>query len=356
MFDLTNKRLSVKNFSRDMLNKTLTMFTYNNLPDTLPQVELEKLLQVNGFAVIAKVNNEVYAFNAGFSGQDVYNNPTTAIVTNPALEYSGNLEIGSDCVLFKNNDLQKPISTFFEHYGTLINENEITMLLSDYNARVQTLISANDDGTIESAKEYLNNIVKGSLGIIGENKLFTSLKVQDGRGNSGVSFSDLFGYQQYLQATLNNEIGLATNNNMKKERLTTNEIDVNQKATYPLIDNMYRNRLEAIALINAMFSLNIEVEFNSIWSSDNSNRDNDTFEDNGGYLDETDNEQNETDNEQNETDSEYVETDDETDETDSNSDETNTEDEKEQVDDSDDSDEDPDEDPDEDEKKEDDKK
>ena len=54
MIELTDKHRQLKQFKDDLFNKTLTMFDWQNLPDTLPQVELEKLLQINGFAVIAE--------------------------------------------------------------------------------------------------------------------------------------------------------------------------------------------------------------------------------------------------------------------------------------------------------------
>ena len=267
----TEKEKQIRAFTHSMLNKTLTMFEYTGLPDSLPAVELEKQLQQNGYSVIAKYDNNLYAFQAGFSGQDVYYRPTQAIITNPALKFNATLDLNTDCILIKNDDMQRGLLYFYKHYGRLLAENEITMLLTDYNLRMPSLISANDDNTIENAQAYLSDIVEGKVGVIGESKLFDSLKVQPTADKGSSNFSDMYGYQQYLLATLNNEIGLATNNNMKKERLTTNEVDVNQNATYPLIDNMLRNRQEAVSKINALFGTNITVKFSSIWDSSDAN-------------------------------------------------------------------------------------
>lgn len=274
MYDLTDKKTCLHDFVLNMLNKTLTMFEYEGLPPTMPAVELEKLLQRNGYAVIAKyTDGQLYAFKAGFAGQDVYGRPTQAIINNPALKWSATLDINKECVVILNNDMKKPITDFFVHYGTLLNENELTMLLSDYNKRIQTLISANDDNTIDNANAYLQKIINGSLGVIGESKLFDSLKIQDSGKGSTTQFTDLVQYQQYLLATLNNEIGLATNSNMKKERLTSNEVDVNQNATYPLVDNMIKNRQNGLELLQSIFGVAAIVKFNSIWSSDDTDRD-----------------------------------------------------------------------------------
>lgn len=266
---ITNKKEQLSKFRADMLNKSLTMFEWKNLPDTLPAVEIEKQLQTNGYSIIAKVQGNIYAFQGGFSGQDPYNQPTKAIVNNPSLNYNGTFTINDDCVIIKNDDMQQGLIHIYNKYGTLLIENQITMLMTDYNYRMPFTISSKDDSTTQSAREYLQKVIDGSLGVIGEAKLFDALKVTP-TNNKGVnSFADLYGYQQFIEAQLNNTIGLATNNNMKRERLTTNEIEVNKNASYPLIDNMLRNRKQAVEKINKMFDLDIDVEFSSIWNGTN---------------------------------------------------------------------------------------
>ena len=85
-YDYLDKEKNVNYAIMQFLNKTLSMFQYDNLPETIPSEELEKLLQIHGYAIIAKVNDELYAFSGGLGGEpDVYYRPTIATVTNPAL-------------------------------------------------------------------------------------------------------------------------------------------------------------------------------------------------------------------------------------------------------------------------------
>ena len=271
MINLTDKHGLLKQFKDAQLNKSLTMFEWNNLPETLPAVELEKMLQINGYAVIAEYKGKVYAFQGGFSGQDAYNRPTTVIVNNPALQNNSTYTINEDCVVIMNDDMKQGLIKIYEYFGQRLIENQITMLMTDYNLRMPFTISASDDATTQSAKEYLNKIIDGSLGVIGEQKLFKALSVTPTNNKTTASFADLYGYQQFIIAQLNNTIGLATNNNMKRERLTTNEIEINKNASYPLVDNMLKNRQQAVEKINSMFGLDITVGYSSIWGSDNSN-------------------------------------------------------------------------------------
>lgn len=280
MIQLTDKHKLLKQFKSNQLNKSLTMFEWSNLPETIPQVELEKMLQINGYAVIAEYQGKLYAFQAGFSGQDPYNQPTKALVNNPALKNNTTYTIGEDCIVIKNDDMKQGLNGIYEYYGQRLIENQITMLMTDYNLRMPFTISSSDDQTTQSAKMYLKKIIDGSLGVIGEQKLFKALSVTPTNSKQTSTFADLYGYQQFIIAQLNNTIGLATNNNMKRERLTTNEIEVNKNASYPLVDNMLKNRQQAVEAINEMFDVDISVEYSSIWRGINDNSDN-TISNNG---------------------------------------------------------------------------
>lgn len=330
MINLTDKKALLKQFKESQLNKSLTMFEWQNLPDTLPMVELEKMLQINGYAIIAKYKGEIYAFNGGFSGQDAYNRPTQVIINNPALKLNTTYTINEDCIVIKNDDMKQGLIKTYEFYGQHLIENQITMLMTDYNLRIPFTISSSDDQTTQSAKEYLNKIIDGSLGVIGEQKLFKALSITPTNSKQTASFSDLYGYQQFIIAQLNNTIGLATNNNMKRERLTTNEIEINKNASYPLVDNMLRNRQQAVEQINEMFGLDISVDYNSIWGNDSKVNDDETNSD--GTLDIVDNSNNKSldsgnaQQEENEENSESYEDDTETEQENNEIDNTNEDD------------------------------
>ena len=79
-----------------MLQKTLSMFHYENLPPSIPQNELENILQRFGFAIVAEVNGNLYALRGGLGGeQNAYYKPTIATVANPYLKLT------KDFTLFK---------------------------------------------------------------------------------------------------------------------------------------------------------------------------------------------------------------------------------------------------------------
>lgn len=270
-YDYKAKQKNVNQLNDYMLAKTLSMFEYENLPETIPARELEKLLQRGGYAFISKAKDGgLYAFTGGLGGEpDVYGNATKIVISNTALKYNETLDIKKDGVLFYNDDMAAGLLAFYEKQNTLLAENEINMVVWGYNSRTQKLISAPDDKSKESAESYMKKIVDGELTIIGENALFDGVKVQPANNSSGNGISQMIEYHQYIKSCLFNEVGLPSNFNMKKERLISSEIDQAEDSLFPLVYNMMENRITAVNSINEMFGTDIKVGFGSVWALKN---------------------------------------------------------------------------------------
>ena len=264
-WDRKEKDRNTRNQVMYMLDRSLLMFEYHGLPDSIPAIELERLLQSNGFAGITEVQGELYAFYGGLGGeQDVYGRPTTMVISNPALNYNETLTIDEDVILMRNDSMMLGLIPTFAKYCSLLNENEITMALASISQRVNNLISVADDNTASSADKYLKQLEDGKLGYIFESKLFDSLQTNP-MNSAGGSISDLIELQQYLKASMYNEIGLNANYNMKRERLNSAEVEMNSDNLYPLVDNMLEHRRIALEQINEKYGTEITVEFNSSW-------------------------------------------------------------------------------------------
>lgn len=265
-YNYQDKATNVNNYVKYMLNRSLAMFKYHNLPDTIPQEELEKMLQCAGGCVWYKHENNLYVFNATLGGEgDVYNRPTKAVISNPALKLTTECIIDEDCVFMQNDSMCMGLVPMYQKYCTILNETDITMILATINKRVQILLSANDDNTVASAKKFIENIENGKLGVIAESKLFDSLKTSTVATSNTNSLQDIYQLQQYVKASMYNEIGLGANWNSKKERLAVAEVETNSDNLYPLVDDMLNNRRKALEKINEMFGTDIQVEFNSSW-------------------------------------------------------------------------------------------
>lgn len=260
-----SKSVNVVDYLDMLYNKTLTMFLYTDLPETLPFEELEKLLQVNGKCWVGELEGNLVALsiNYRYDNVDVYNRPIYADVYIPNSKETKTIKL-SDGVVFRNDYLEKGLSKIFEKYSYLISESELTLYLVNLWKRTEKVFTANDDGTVESVREYLSKVEDGELGVIVSNMLFDSLNVKT-YGDSGGSLKELIEYDNYIKSQLYSEIGLYSNENMKKERLVVSEIETGLNSIYPLVDNMYNSRIKSIKQLNEKFNLNVDIEFTSSW-------------------------------------------------------------------------------------------
>lgn len=270
MYNFKDKRTNLQNMNRYLLAKTGSMFEYENLPDTIPSIELEKLLQQNGYAFITEVKGELYAFSGHLGGeQDVYGNPKNITINNVALNFNEILDVEEDGVLICNDSYLMGLLPLFNRYNFMLVENDINMILHGYNTRLQTMISAGDDRTKESAQLYVDKMIEGDISVIGESPMFEGVKMQTGGANSSNPITALTEFHQYIKGSLFNEIGLNANFNMKRERLNTAEIETNDDTLYPFVDNMMENRLKAVEKINEKYDMEISIDYGSVWNKKN---------------------------------------------------------------------------------------
>lgn len=265
-YDFKNKESAVFLHNINMLNRTQQMFVYEGLPETISKRNLELLLQVNGFAGIAEVNGELYAFHGGLGGEpDPYYMPTIFTVANPALKFSENLKIDEECVIIPNDSMYAGLMPLLTKFNTAITEAELSLNIATINSRIISLISAGDDRTFESANRFLQDVEDGKLGAIGENQFFEGVRSQPYATGNTNNITSIIEALQYSRATLYNEIGLSANFNMKREALNSAESAINNDILLPLIDNMLECRQLALEKVNEMFGTNITVKLASSW-------------------------------------------------------------------------------------------
>ena len=83
LYNYKDKVRNVTLSNKYMLAKTLSMFDYEGLPDSIPEQELERILQETGIAFIYKWGDSLIAFSGTLSGAtDEYNRPTEINITN----------------------------------------------------------------------------------------------------------------------------------------------------------------------------------------------------------------------------------------------------------------------------------
>lgn len=266
---LTDKNVAIDLHMKLALEKTLRMFHYEGLPDTIPFSQLENLLQTTGNCVIAKVNGKLYALGGTLGGElDEYNRPTLFVVSNTWLnhfhEYGINGNDSGDNVFCKNDFYNMGLMPIFKKFGTLLVENYITFKVLTISMRSILNISAGDSRTAEGAREYLNKLENGELGVIAENALFDGVKVH-GNANNNNYLTQFIELNQYLKSSELQEIGINSNFNMKREYVGSSENELNTDILRPFVDGMLEVRKQFCNRCNSLFGTNISVDLASVW-------------------------------------------------------------------------------------------
>lgn len=266
-----NKDVAIDLHCRLLLAKTNNMFHYEGLPETIPAIQLEKILQTNGNCLIAKVGGNLYALQGTLGGEfDEYERPTLYVVSNVWLnwfkEYGINANNKGDCVYCKNDLFDMGLLPIFKKFGSLLTENFITFRMLTISMRSILNISAPDDKTAHSAEEYLNQLENGKIGVIGENAFFDGVKLHNGSVNNNY-ISQFIELNQYLRATELQEIGVNANFNMKREYIGQDENSLNDDILRPFVDSMLDMRKAFCKECNETFGTNISVDFSSIWKT-----------------------------------------------------------------------------------------
>lgn len=266
---ILDKDMLIRNTMKEMINRSLQMFEYDDLPPTIPKKEMEYLAQSNGFTFITKADDgNLYAFYGGLGGEpNAYYLPTIITIANPYLRFNKVCKIDEDGVLLWNDSMLQGLNPIHQKYASLLAEAIISLRCELVNRRTQSVLCANDTSSKASAEKYIKDLEVGKIGVIATKTFFND---QDGikainLNTSNNNLTDIIETIQYIKASYFNELGVQSNWNNKRESLNDAEIGMNTDALIPLIDDMLERREIAVKKINEMFGTKIKVRLSSTW-------------------------------------------------------------------------------------------
>ena len=275
---LKDKERLIQSYIDYMFVRTQRMFVYKDLPETIPQRELERILQIYRFAIIAKdkKTDKLFVFYGGLGGEpNEYYQPTQAIVSNPYLRYFEVLELNDyiekdyDAVLIWNDSAHIGLLPMFDRNASLLAECDITLRVGLVNDRIPALLKATDDNVKKSMEDVLSKIEQGDVAVIADELDLTypngGLTEAFNSNKSAGVLKEVLEVKQYILGSWYNELGLNANFNMKREAINESEADLNEDALLPLIDDMLEQRKKGCEAINKMFGTSISVDLNASW-------------------------------------------------------------------------------------------
>lgn len=228
---------------RYLIQRAISVFDWT-IPETVERNYFLYCLYTIGFGFVFNTDKFGTIFNHGnLSGYDIYYQPRLAVVANPLLEedkekYS-KMVIGEDCAIIRLTPDYFGIMDICKYYAEMLGIAYSSLMSNLVNTKFAFVFGAQNKTVAESLKKMYDSIASGEPAVFADKKLF------DENGNLSVQVfnSDVKGVYvgdkliQDIRAILNDFdscIGIPNSNLQKKERLITDEANMNNFETKSL--------------------------------------------------------------------------------------------------------------------------
>ena len=255
-------------YRRYLAQRAFAILEFRNIPDTWDEEYLKFVLLCFGVAAVIKTDKfGIIPQQCGISGYNVYYRPTRALVVNPLFDRSYDLVIGQDCELIRLSPDWRGIPDLIGHYADLLALVKTSIVTNLYNSRLSYVFAGGTKAFAESFKMMFDQISAGNPAVFVDKNLI---------GEDGNPQWQLF--QQDLKATyiidllqaaercimsqFYSTIGIPNIPFEKNERLTQSESTTGDYATQCLVDLWKRTINSTLEKVNAMFGLNVYVDYN----------------------------------------------------------------------------------------------
>ena len=262
-------------YFQNILKKIYGMIVFRNLPESINETFLKQTLFLQGKIAFFENEGELLALNCQYSDvPNVYYIPEKIIIANPVIG-SKNLKINDECILVYCSETD--IYNFSGMYGGLyylimrtaqqLADCDISINCYLKNTRVFKLVAADDEITKNSALIALQKMYDGETVAVADNNLISKIQSIDMfGGNSSAQISNsLIEMKQYILAHFYHEIGLNTNDNMKRAHLLETEVNTNTNLVRANIQNIIETIAKGIEAVNEKFGTEIEIELSDIY-------------------------------------------------------------------------------------------
>lgn len=184
---------------------------------------------------------------------------------NYPLDFYEQRTIGEDVWILQCDSMRMGLIPLISKYANILAYNEKTIELADIMSRMSALISAPDDKTKQAADQWLTDLKNGKMSAIGDNAFFDGIKAQPLHG-AHTSLTDLIEVEQYFKASLNNELGLNANFNMKREAINSGETEQQDNLSV-LMDSILLSLKRSCEKFNKATGFDLDVIYNpeGVW-------------------------------------------------------------------------------------------
>lgn len=277
LYDVASVEVGFNYWFSKLLNILLSVFEYENLPETLPQRDIELQLMLSGHCVIFVNNSELVTTYTSLFDLDKYYQPTKAVYAQPIIG-SDNLTIDSyDNVIIYNSSLKDNIMgcyidnsllTFIQRYARMLADCESTFNIYCVNNRITNYPIAKDDKVKMSLSKFFNAFKLGRHEIITDDKIIESFNAETFRNETSIKPIEWLESRDKILEQFYRDIGIKFRN-PKMSQMNVEEVESDEQVLLISLDDMLKSRQSGIDKLNKKFGLNVSVKISDKFDRNN---------------------------------------------------------------------------------------
>lgn len=257
----------VNYFVRYLVQKVISVFKFNNVPEEWALNYFEYVLICRGYVGILKTDRYgVIPQECGLGGFNIFYQPRFITVANPLLPGIKEPVIGEDCEVIKMQPDYGSVMDLVGTYADLMALCLETAGVNLLNSKLSYVFAAGNKTQAESFKKMYDKIASGEPAAFIDKNLFN----EDGSRNWDVFFqnlkqnyvaSDILNDMKTLEDQFNTAVGIPNANTQKRERLITDEVNANNYDTESKITLWLETMNRDMQKVNNMFGLSLSAEY-----------------------------------------------------------------------------------------------
>lgn len=253
-------------FRRYLIQKILSVFEFDGIPDTWSKDYFLYTLFVCGFVAVIETDKfGVIPQHCSLYGYDVFYRPTHVNVANPLLRGNITPRIGVECELIKMQPDYGSCWDIVAYYADLLALATESLGVNMVNSKLAYVFACEDKTIAESFKKMYDKLNQGDPAVFADKKLFDEngeplwTTFQNNLKQNYVA-GDILNDMIKIDARFCSEVGIPNINMAKNSGVTDNEVEANNIDTKTKAELWLETIREGLTKVNNMFDLNLSVK------------------------------------------------------------------------------------------------
>ena len=253
-------------FARYLLQKAMAVFKWK-MPETWAKNYILYTLYCWGyFAVVNTDKFGVIGQACSLSGYDVFYQPKYATIANPLLKGIKQPQIGLQCTLVRLQPDYGSIMDKINFYADILALSAETVGTNLFNSKLAYVFASQNKAAAETFKKMFDKIASGEPAVFMDKGLFNDdgspnwLMFNQDLKNSYI-VSEIMDDMRKWECKFCSDLGIPNNDNEKKERLITAEVESNDVEVKLWADLALEELKKSCKETRDMFGIELDVDW-----------------------------------------------------------------------------------------------